>query len=133
MKLILALLFLSFFNGTLFAQVPKGRYFNNIKGSVWQSGSVDKMSFDDNKAFYGLTLVELDSIETSTTLWIFEDALTIVYYDSDTKKSETVLECDYTHNTGNHTLTVLVNGEPHIFKYTSVSTGAFITLSKKKK
>ena len=133
MKPILVVLFLSLFNGILFAQVPEGRYFNSINGSTWRSGIVDEISIKGDKAFFGLTLVEPDSIDTSSTLWIFEDRLTIVHYDSNKRENETMLNCDYIHDTENHTLTLIVKDKQLVFEYTSVSTGAFVTLSKKRK
>jgi hypothetical protein len=117
---------------SIFAQETNGRYFQNIKGTTWLSGPVDKASIDTRKGF-GLTYTELESFPSSTTIWLFEDELTIEYYNTDSGESKVILECPYTHDTSTHTLTLIIDERPLMFTYTPVSIGSYVTLSKKNK
>ncbi|MBQ0732756.1 hypothetical protein [Aquimarina celericrescens] len=133
-KVLLAFLIL-LMNLSLFAQAPKGRYFNDIEGTIWQSSKqVDKETISDLKDF-GLSIVEIDadSLKSNSIIWTFNETLKIEYLDINTKKRTLVLDCKYVHNEENKTLELLIENQKVEFSYVPVSTGAYIGLTKKKK
>ncbi|NRA10751.1 MAG: hypothetical protein HRT57_02200 [Crocinitomicaceae bacterium] len=118
-----------------FSQITKGRYFNEINGTIWQSSQIiDQLTISESKGV-GLIIVgiEIDSITTNTTLWFFDDNLRIESFNAVTKDRKTILECKYEHNKDTHTLKLfLVNGEIE-FSYSTISIGNYVGLTRKKK
>lgn len=130
---VLLILLLSSISG--FAQIPKGYYFTDIKGTTWLSAGNIQDSAVIDAAEIGLSIYELHATDTiSKNVWIFEDSLTIQCYDVRSKSYKTILTCAYENNEGDRIfLLKLKSGRVVTFEYTSVSTGTYVGLYKKKK
>jgi len=112
-----------------------GRYFNDIKGSIWQSSKqVDKKTISELKDF-GLSIVEIDadSLKSDLNIWTFNETLKIESLDTNTKKRSLILECKYVHNQENKTLKLLIENQEIEFSYVPVSTGAYVGFTIKNK
>lgn len=119
----------------LFAQVPEGRYFTNIEGTIWQSSiRLDQKTIPRLEEF-GLTIVEreIGSLTSNNILWSFDETLKIESYNAQSKETAPILECTYVHNEKNKTLKLLIEGQELEFSYVPVSTGAYVGFRKKKK
>jgi len=122
-------------NLSLFSQIPKGRYFNDIEGTLWQSSKeVDKETISGLKEF-GLSIVEIDtdSLKSNSIIWTFNETLKIESLDATTKERTLIFECKYVHDEGKKTLKLLIENEEIEFSYVPVSTGAYVGFTKKKK
>ncbi len=131
MKHLLILIALIFLISNVIGQAPKGSYFENIEGTVWKSGEVNRTMLEDEKAFFELSLIRSSIVETKATTWTFGKNLVIESYNEQTQKSEITIDCEYTINVENHTLIIVLDNHQLQFTYTPISTGNFVTLSKK--
>lgn len=129
------ILFLTVLNSFGYAQVPKGRYFQDIKGTSWVTST-----FNDSSNFQGLKEIGLrifessiDSLKGEIYLWTFGEQLSIDAYEPDSGKRFTLILCNYMNDELSKTITIDFNGEQLHFDYISVSTGGFVILSRKKK
>ena len=129
------LLILLFSHISGFAQFPKGYYFTDIKGTTWLSSENIKDSTLVDFFDMSLSIHQLSPQATlSQNVWIFADSLTIKFYDVSSKTYKTILTCNYVNNEQDHKLLLQLNSCREVqFGYTSVSTGNFIYLCKKKK
>jgi hypothetical protein len=135
MKKALIVFLISIMNLSLFAQAPKGRYFNDIDGTIWQSTEqVDKETISDLK-YFGLSIIEVDlnSLKSNSIIWTFNETLKIESLDFNTKKRSLILECKYVHDEKKRTLKLLIENQELEFSYVPVSTGAFVGFTIKKK
>lgn len=122
-------------NLSLFSQIPKGRYFNGIEGTVWQSTKqVDKELISDLKEF-GLSIVEIDadSLKLNSIIWTFNETLKIESLDATTKERTLIFEYKYVHDKENKTLKLLIENEEIEFSYAPISTGAYVGFTKMRK
>lgn len=130
-SLLVSLILIS--NLSLFAQAPKGRYFNNIEGTIWQSSAqVDKEAISELKNF-GLSIIEIttDSLRSNSIIWTFNETLKIDSLDVITKERTLILECKYVHSEENKTLELLIEDQKFQFDYLPISTGAHVRFTKK--
>jgi len=128
------ILLLSIMNLSIYAQVPEGRYFENIEGTKWLASiSIDSKTISELKDF-GLSIMETepDRPKSNSTIWSFNETLKIESIDAKTKQKTLVLECKYVHDHSRRTLKLLFDNHASEFTYTSVSTGAYIGFRKKK-
>lgn len=122
-------------NLSLFAQTPKGRYFNEIEGTTWQSSTlVDKETCSDLNEFE-LSIVEIDtdSLKSNSIIWTFNETLKIESIDEATKERTLIFECKYVHDEESKTLKLQIENEEIEFSYIPVSTGAFVRFTKNQK
>lgn len=119
---------------SLFSQVPQGRYFNKIQGTIWQSSEqADKETCSDLKDF-GLSIIEIevDSLKSSSFIWTFNETLKIESFDSDEEERILILECKHLHDKENKTLKLIIDNKQLEYNYVPVSTGAYVGFTKKK-
>lgn len=122
-------------NLSLFSQVSKGRYFNEIGGTIWQTSvRVDTHTISDLKNF-GLSIVEMDvdSLKSDSNIWTIDETIKVENLDAKTKKRTLILECEYIHNKEEKTLELLIENRNIKFSYVPVSTGAHIGFTRRKK
>ena len=83
----------------------------------------------------GLTIWErpIDSLKHSLSIWSFAEELTIKYYNVKTRLFSNILKYKYEINNKQKLITILLENDGQnklTFKYTSVSTGAYVVLTK---
>lgn len=135
MKKALLLFLILIINLSLFAQTPKGRYFNEIDGTTWQSSTlVNKETISDlNEIELSIVEIDIDSLKSNSIIWTFNETLKIEAIDAATKARTLILECKYVHDEESKTLKLQIENEEIEFSYIPVSTGAFVRFTKKQK
>ena len=135
MKKALLLIVLSIINSGLFAQVPKGRYFDDINGTVWKASvQIDKDHLPELKEF-ALIIIEkeVSTLQENTIIWTFGETLRIESLDANTQERTLILECKYSHDTANKTFKILLRDQVFDFSYLPESSGRYISFHKEKK
>ncbi len=130
MKKVIFLFLLYLTYSTMFSQGFGGRYFEEIKGTTWQSDT--PISFETllKAEEIGLTLMEMDidSLKGNSVLWTFNDSLKIETYNATTKARTTILDCPYKKDS--QTLSLFLDEQIMEFEYSTVSSEAFVLLTK---
>lgn len=110
-------------------------FFDHLKNSVWTSDAEFDVSKLDQVREIGLTKLRIsrEALTVDRTLWTFNDALRISYYDSSQKKDSTIAIFQYNVDRDTGTLKIIPdNEEALIFNAGIVSTGSFVLLMRKR-
>ena len=116
----------------------KVRYFNNLNGSTWTSDNDINEENILTREGIGLTLLttSIDSLKKNSTIWIFTDILTIKYHDTQIKKDNVILTCQYQNSEDLKQLKIILNDKKKsdvTFDYLPISNGGYVGLTKQKK
>lgn len=117
---------------SLIAQIPKGRYFNQIEGTTWQFSKNSKIENISGLSNFGLRLLDRDkeSYENKTLIWTFNNTLIIESFEPSTEKKTIILQCNYIHSPKERTLKLMIKNQEVKFNYVSISTGSYVEFSK---
>lgn len=132
-KLILT--FLLGLSSTLYGQIPAGRYFQNIEGTVWLTETVIDTASVLSRNEFNLSILEsdIDSMNSNSIFVIIDKNLTVKRYNADTKDRELIFQCSYNNNEEWHILSLIIDNQEVKYLYVPTATGGMVSFFEMKK